>query len=185
LKNFCCKRIKRFCGKPITPIKNISIEILVNHYKNNYRCNFNYEIEYIKDISSFALAIKFISFAFNSSSVRHPHQYRIKKNALEHSFAALKKERWRIQKCRNFDALYDLVKETTSKIKGLGELYAYDTAFRLGVFLGIQPDKVYLHAGTRKGAINLGFDSRRTYIEVNELAKNKSTPRKLCRKAVL
>lgn len=32
----------------------------------------------------------------------------------------------------------------------------YDVAFRIGSFLGIEPDLVYLHAGTCKGARLLG-----------------------------
>jgi hypothetical protein len=39
-----------------------------------------------------------------------------------------------------------------SKIKGIGDLTIYDTAQRIGNYLGIQPDKIYLHRGVRTGA---------------------------------
>ena len=39
-------------------------------------------------------------------------------------------------------------------------MYWYDTAFRIGISLGVYPDKVYLYAGTRKGAIALGIYTR-------------------------
>jgi hypothetical protein len=40
---------------------------------------------------------------------------------------------------------------------GLGELYFYDTALRIGAKLGVLPQAVYLHAGTRAGATTLGL----------------------------
>jgi hypothetical protein len=37
-------------------------------------------------------------------------------------------------------------------IKGFGELAVYDCSLRVGSYLNLLPDKIYLHAGTRKGA---------------------------------
>jgi hypothetical protein len=51
---------------------------------------------------------------------------------------------------------------------GLGSLYAYDTARRLGAKLGVEPQRVYLHAGTRKGAKALGLDYRQASLPVND-----------------
>jgi hypothetical protein len=47
----------------------------------------------------------------------------------------------------------------------LGELYVYDTSLRIGAYMGIWPQKVYLHAGTRKGAKALGFPSTARSID--------------------
>jgi hypothetical protein len=54
-------------------------------------------------------------------------------------------------------------------VSGLGELWAYDTALRLGAHLGHLPARVYLHRGTRKGAENLGLNVTGETIEVKDL----------------
>ena len=54
---------------------------------------------------------------------------------------------------KRFNDLYAIVKEAS--IKGIGELCIYDTTERIGTFLGVLPDEVYLHRGTRVGAVRL------------------------------
>jgi hypothetical protein len=48
------------------------------------------------------------------------------------------------------------------------QLTAYDTAIRLAAFLRLEPKRVYLHAGTRDGATELGFH-RREWLLPKEL----------------
>ncbi len=48
-----------------------------------------------------------------------------------------------------FDQILQIV--TECKVKGFGELSIYDTSMRIAKFKNIEPDKVYLHAGARKG----------------------------------
>ncbi|MGL4918314.1 MAG: hypothetical protein ACRC5D_19045 [Aeromonas allosaccharophila] len=56
--------------------------------------------------------------------------------------------------CANsFDDVYNIIKE--SKVIKFGELAIYDTAIRISAYLGFSPSMIYLHAGTRIGAINL------------------------------
>src|SRR5258705_237880 len=57
-----------------------------------------------------------------------------------------------IQDARNFAALHALLKKLLASRAGLGELYLYDTALRIGAKLGVLPQAIYLHAGTRAGA---------------------------------
>jgi hypothetical protein len=54
-------------------------------------------------------------------------------------------------------------------IKGLGKLYAYDVAHLIGAHLNLSPERVYLHAGTRKGARALGFPSALEYLTPSQL----------------
>jgi len=53
----------------------------------------------------------------------------------------------------------------------IGPLTVYDTALRIGARLGLSPQKVYLHAGTRHGAAVLGFGPDRPSISLSELPK--------------
>ena len=70
-----------------------------------------------------------------------------------------------------------IVEACAKQIKGIGELTIYDTALRIGFYLDIYPDKVYLHAGTREGAKRLiGEDKvkNKKYLEMSELPKRTS-----------
>lgn len=75
----------------------------------------------------------------------------------------------KIRRCESFDELHDVVCGVTDEVKGLGELYAYDTAYLVGIRLGLWPKRVYLHAGTRKGAQALGSSGRLAYLEPSQL----------------
>jgi hypothetical protein len=56
-------------------------------------------------------------------------------------------------------------------VPGIGELYVYDTALRIGAKLGVFPEKVYLHAGARIGVRNLGRDARKTALRIASLPR--------------
>ena len=64
--------------------------------------------------------------------------------------------------------LYAIVDD--AGIKGIRALTIYDTPIRIGAFVKLQPERVYLHAGTKEGAKALGFYSRET-LAVSELPK--------------
>ena len=64
-------------------------------------------------------------------------------------------------KARNFDEIFQIV--TECKVKGFGELSIYDTSMRIASHLNIEPDKIYLHAGARKG---LEILEKKGYVEL-------------------
>ena len=81
-----------------------------------------------------------------------------------------------ILKARTFDALFKIV--TECKVKGFGELSIYDTAMRIATHMNIEPDKVYLHAGARKGMEILedrGYvdsgSSKKKFMELKDMPK--------------
>jgi hypothetical protein len=53
-----------------------------------------------------------------------------------------------------FDALYDAIDDI--KPKGIGPVTVYDVAVRVGAYLDIEPQAVYMHAGVRQGVKALG-----------------------------
>lgn len=69
----------------------------------------------------------------------------------------------------SFDELHTLVGDLVRPIPGIGELTVYDISQRIGSRFDLEPERVYLHSGTRVGARELGFDGRRASIEVAEL----------------
>jgi hypothetical protein len=57
-----------------------------------------------------------------------------------------------IEACKSFGDLLKLIELYTADICGFGKLAVYDTACRIGVYLGLSPEVVYLHAGTTESA---------------------------------
>lgn len=85
------------------------------------------------------------------------HQHRLKISALEKGLAGLRLAEHRLLKCRSFEQIHQQVSEVAGRVVGLGELWAYDTAVRIGMANNLAPKDIFLHAGTRQGAANLGF----------------------------
>jgi len=77
----------------------------------------------------------------------------------------------KLRGCKTFDELHNTVSGVAEKVKGLGELYAYDTAYLIGIRLGLWPKTVYLHAGTRKGAQALGFSGGLPWLKPSQLPR--------------
>ena len=100
---------------------------------------------------------------------RFSHKRRAPRAALQLAKRELIQHESKIAACHTFEELMELIKGAVSSIYGLGELYIYDTALRIGSKLGIQPNRVYLHRGTRDGAKRLGYSVNRPYIEMHEL----------------
>ena len=93
----------------------------------------------------------------------HPYEHQQKHwnfwpDAIEAAIRILADAEPRFRRCADFDAIHDLVREILEDARpathGLGALYFYDVAFRIGACRGdaFLPKKVYLHAGTLEGA---------------------------------
>ncbi len=98
-----------------------------------------------------AAAAKTAASAIDTHGRKHPHQYRLQPQVLAHfgdEIAALVQKR----KYTEFHQLLTDVATVARSIRGIGRVAVYDTSLRLGFKLGLRPDRVYLHAGTRQGA---------------------------------
>ncbi len=113
--------------------------------------------------------IRIAALGIDANGKRHGHQRRLSKSVLERAAAKLRRAIDEIASSHSFDDLLDTVQRSTKTLKGFGELARYDTALRIGAHMGIYPTKVYLHAGTRKGARALGFRLRSRDLEIAEL----------------
>jgi hypothetical protein len=75
----------------------------------------------------------------------------------------------KLGRAQSFAELIVCIDAAVRSLRGIGELYVYDTALRLGAHLGLLPHKVYLHAGTRRGARALGLDHRAESVSLADL----------------
>jgi hypothetical protein len=94
------------------------------------------------------------------------------KIALEGALDILLKQAGAMGRARDFAELFALIDAAMEPMPGLGELYVYDTSLRIGSRLNLLPEKVYLHAGTRRGARALGLNARAATLDVSDLPKS-------------
>jgi hypothetical protein len=96
---------------------------------------------------------------------RFSHQSRIPGLVLAQARAALIRVDYR--NVRTFSELYEKVAVALRPIRGIGLLAIYDTAHRLGAYLKLSPEHVYLHAGVRAGAKALGLEDWRDKLPMS------------------
>lgn len=126
---------------------------IVKDYKSYVICKQESWIEFSRNQVSLKDSIRVSSLCINQEGKRHPHQYRIPQSVLEAVCKELLQNINKVRQAHSFDELYRLV--SSFEIFGLGKLTTYDIATRIGAYLKLSPDRVYLHAGTRAGAKNL------------------------------
>jgi hypothetical protein len=142
----------------------------VRHYISTYRRLKQAELDWFRRQPSLEAAIKVAAKAENEQGLRYSHQYRITRKAMQEAERILLENHDYLRKCKSFHELWQLISKILSTISGIGELYIYDTALRIGAYLNILPERVYLHAGTRTGAKAFGITSRRIeWLDVDEL----------------
>jgi hypothetical protein len=145
----------------------MSLAAIVHAYIKNNRPKAKAELERFKDMPSLALALKYASQAIDSDEKRQKHQHRIPKSALVLAHEALAAIEEELVKAASFDDLLNQVELSVRPIRGIGELYIYDTTQRFGAYLGLYPQVVYLHSGTRAGVVAMGFSGRLKFVEVS------------------
>jgi hypothetical protein len=147
-----------------------ALDRAVNDYIEHHRPRAARELEYFRRLlRSDEDAVSRAALAQLPSGNRHPHQRRIPRASLDESRRRLLENLPILRQAASFDELLDLINALIRPIPMVGELVVYDTALRIGARFGLEPRKVYVHAGTRDGAKALGFDGRRHAIEMHEL----------------
>jgi hypothetical protein len=101
----------------------------------------------------------------------HPHLNRISPEALKTTRGRLLRSAKLRGEFADFDQLYATVEGEMGKICGIGLLTTYDTAHRIGAYLGLKPQKVYLQTGAKKGAQILGVGRGKRKVEKQAFPK--------------
>ncbi|MCA9164078.1 MAG: hypothetical protein KDA62_13910 [Planctomycetales bacterium] len=132
-----------------------SLDAIIAPYLANYSDNAERELRFFRRQRTLGDALENAALARLPSGKRAHHQRRLAASTLNAAWIAL--QRCDFNACNDFHDLFCLIHETVQPIHGIGELYVYDTALRIGAFLRLVPDRVYLHAGVRVGAWALRF----------------------------
>jgi hypothetical protein len=117
----------------------------------------------------FARAIEHAALCLDSSGGRSSHQWRRSQATLQEARDVLLRQSRQLMGCGSFSELHALIGRLVAHIPYLGSLYSYDAAVHIGANLGLAPDAVYLHCGTREGARALGLAFRQPTLQKSSL----------------
>ena len=152
--------------KSVYPAARLTMKSRLNQIIDAYKEAYGPELDrvgyYAEQQKTLLSTIQVATQCKDSDGRRDPHQNRIRKITLDLWSEALTTQVSRIRTASSFDQLHSIVKG--AKIDGVGELTIYDSANRIGLFLKIRPDRIYLHAGTRDGLRNLMGSAKGPYI---------------------
>ncbi len=136
------------------PIYNTQkLDRIIKHYKANNRKREDKHIEFCVGQSSLTDAINVAAKAIDENNKIHFHQRRVGRTELDSFAESLATFEDEITNAVTFDDIFDITKK--AKTEGINELALFDAALRIGSFLKIIPQKVYLTSSTRTGAENL------------------------------
>jgi hypothetical protein len=144
-------------------------EKFIRHYDRHHRTRVRDEANWFLNQPTLSDAISSAARARWRNGEKFDHQWRLKNSDLLLAEEALLAAEQAIAGCTSFDMLYNIVFQAVSHIWKNPELYCYDTALRIGARLGLNPDKVYLHRGTRAGARKLGLNTRGATLATSAL----------------
>jgi hypothetical protein len=130
-----------------------SIDQIIKEYKQLRKQYPDQWIKLCKKQNSITKVLEIASKAKENNDKKHPHQYRVPNETLDSFYKLVCTNLKLISGIKRFDDLYDII--NNCRIPGVGALTVYDTANRIGSFLRIYPDKVYIHQGTKVGAEKL------------------------------
>jgi hypothetical protein len=148
-----------------------SLEEVVREYIAVWRDDEDSELEYFSSPPNLRAAIRIAALAIIDGGKRHPHQRRIPGETLEHFRRVLSRNRKALRACKTFPELMQVSERIAKGFWKNSKLTVYDTTLRIGAHLGIRPDRVYLHAGARKGAMALGFQGSLPFVMRQQLPK--------------
>jgi hypothetical protein len=128
----------------------MKLEKDIIEYKSGSISNLHNERDFYKSLE-LVNAIENAAIAKMRNGKMASHQWRVGKNKCEEGQAKLLAKEIEIKKCKIFEELFEITEGVKKSTKGLGDLWSYDTALRIGISLGIYPTEVYIQAGVKNG----------------------------------
>lgn len=142
---------------------------IIADYMKLYQKRAEKELHWFAIQPSLAQAVSLAALARGPGGKRFSHQRRLQESVLIEGRRRLLQAVGRLQSASSFDDLFSVVESCIGDIDGIGELTVYDTTLRIGAKLNLEPGRVYLHSGTRKGARRLGIGSSELSIPIDRL----------------
>jgi hypothetical protein len=127
----------------------------IREYKRerNDNCSVDKVVKYVLEQKNIEDVIITAVRSRDKDGKKHPHQKRLQNDYLENYVQKLLKIKNKIAQIESFNSLYMLLEG--NKVHGVGEMLFYDVSVRIGEYLKMYPETIYVHAGTRTGLKNL------------------------------
>jgi hypothetical protein len=125
---------------------------IVRHFVRHKRWRLREELEWFATQPTFQQALVQAAHARGSDGKRLSHRRRLLKHVIPESYAILRTHASALQQCTSFDGLIQLIERLLGNVDRAGDLYFYDTALRVGAFMGHLPTRVFLQTGAWEGA---------------------------------
>jgi hypothetical protein len=125
-------------------------------------------IKYCKKQKTFAGAIRAAAYSEDETGRMHGHQRRLGHEICRRAAKILLTHQNKLKQCQTFESLYKEIKPELQPLKGVGELFMYDFCTRIGGFLKLAPEGVYMHAGTEVGARALNVKIVKPFVLMKE-----------------
>jgi hypothetical protein len=130
---------------------------VVNDYMARYAEGANWELEWFASLPSIDTALRHAALANDWRGKRFSHQCRLAPATLKLAYNRLRARIHDLAIAESFRQLHSQIVRFAGSIDGIGELYCYDTALRVGARLKLFPAEVFLHRGARVGAVRAGL----------------------------
>ena len=130
----------------------MSLQSEIADYRENEMRELHELARFFKSLS-FHSAIEYAASGVTPHRKIHPHQRRIGVKLLRQSATLLKEYHSTIRKAKSFAHLFMITEAVKSQLKGLGDLWSYDTALRMSFNRGrsFYPQAVFMQRGNMKG----------------------------------
>jgi len=145
------------------------LDVLVQIYLHTFGPRLAEYLNYFQKLNSLNNAIRFA--CHGKEGKIHGHQHLVGKYGLEQARKSLQQHADEIESSHSFDELLTCVENCTKSAYRFGVLAVYDTSLRLGAYLDLWPEVVYLHAGAKKGCKALGIETIGGTVAMNKLPK--------------
>lgn len=126
-------------------------------------------VEWCREAETFRASVYRACGSRDRNGKMHNHQSKVRETARTELADKICAEKAYVRRIDSFDELHDFI--DGAKPWGIGPVTVYDVAVRVGAFLKLEPESLYLHAGVRAGWIALlplepfGFARRWAGIE--------------------
>ena len=126
---------------------------IIDRYRRLRQKHLDTHIEYTLAQPTLHDALTVAAKSINARNKTHDHQRRNGRIALDAFASRLQQYEPQLAAAQSFDEIISTVAH--AKVPRIDVTAIYDTAHHIGLYRQIPPDKIYLHAGTRKGARKL------------------------------
>lgn len=126
---------------------------------------------YTRDAATFKEAIWRAADSRGADGKLFNHQSRVWQPCRDEFGRELVKISRRLEVSGSFQRLYRVIKKVGQDIDGIGPVTIYDVTCRLALWLGLEPDVLYFHAGVTEGlrALGVAVPRGRDYMKRYEL----------------